>query len=122
MITKILLTLVVVIAAYLYLKRRGAQQQPESKKEDPAGQNDLPFRMIAIVFLLVSFFVTCGFFAYNWFEGRQLLEITLTTPDQSQQVYKVYKADLEERSFETIDGQIIRISAQERMQIKKLEE
>lgn len=121
MITKILLTLVVLIAAYLYLKRRGVKQS-EVRQQEPASQDDLPFRMIAIVFLLLSFVVTCGFFAYNWLDGRQMLEVTLTAPDQTEQVYKVYKADLEERSFQTVDGQIIRISAQERMQIRKLED
>ena len=121
MVTKILLTLVVLIVAYLYLKRRAAPQQTR-KQESDSSQDDLPFRMIAIVFLLVSFFVTCGFFAYNWLDGRNVLEVTLIAPDQSEQVYQVYKSDLEERSFITSDGQIIRISNQERLQIRKLEE
>lgn len=124
MITKILLTLVVIAVAFIYLKRRkGVANKPVRQVPAPTttSEADLPIKMIAIILLVASFIATAGFVSYRWYDGQRLLEVKVVEPNRSELVYRVYKADLQERSFTTTDGQIIRISAQERLEIKRLE-
>ncbi|WP_428036417.1 hypothetical protein [Amphritea sp.] len=122
MVTKVLLTLLVIVAAYLYLKRRMHHKNTQRPRADPVSANaDMPVKTIAVLFILVSFTLTVGFFLYRWVDGNQLLRITLISPQSSEPLYyQVHKSELQERSFTTTDGQIIRIGAQDRLEIKAL--
>ncbi len=122
MVTKVLLTFLVIVAAYLYLKRRMHHKNTQRPRADPVSANaDMPVKTIAVLFILVSFTLTVGFFLYRWVDGNQLLRITLISPQSSEPLYyQVHKSELQERSFTTTDGQIIRIGAQDRLEIKAL--
>jgi len=120
MVTKVLLTLLVIVVAYLYLQRRVSANKSRTRRADTERSSaGTPVRAIAIVFQLVSFTLTVGFFVYRWVDGNQLLRITLSSPQSSEPAYyQVHKSELQERSFTTTDGQIIRIGAQDRLQIE----
>ncbi|MBR9869226.1 MAG: hypothetical protein GYB20_17150 [Oceanospirillales bacterium] len=122
MVTKVLLTLLVIVVAYLYLKRRVATTKSRPRVTESKGPSaDMPVRAIAILFLLVSFTFTVGFFVYRWIDGNQLLRVTLISPQSSEPVYyQVHKSELQERTFTTTDGQIIRIGAQDRLRIEAI--
>ncbi|BBB26496.1 hypothetical protein [Amphritea japonica] len=121
MVTKIVLTLLVILAAYIYLKRRRVMTQSRVKPVEVSQASDGPFRLIAIFLLLMSLAGTSGYVIYHWIDGRQLLQVTLVSPGtEKPQLYKVYKSELNERSFTTVQGQIIRISSQDRLQIEAL--
>jgi len=122
MVTKVLLTLLVIVVAYLYLKRRVAATKSRPRVTESEHRSaDMPVRAIAILFLLVSFTLTVGFFVYRWIDGNQLLRITLISPQSSEPVYyQVHKSALQERTFTTTDGQIIRIGAQDRLEIEAI--
>ncbi|WP_299196620.1 hypothetical protein [uncultured Amphritea sp.] len=120
MVTKVLLTLLVIVLAYLYLRRRMNRNTPQRPrvKTEPVS-SDTPVKTIAILFVLVSFTLTVGFFVYRWIDGNQLLRVTLISPQSSEPLYyQVHKSELQERSFTTTDGQIIRIGGQDRLQIE----
>ncbi|RTE65644.1 hypothetical protein EH243_10225 [Amphritea opalescens] len=132
MVTKVLLTLLVLLIAYVYLKRRAllsqrvqwpsALDQSTTNSRSDRQQRD-PIKMIAVLFLLVSFLLTLGFFVYHWVDGRQLLNVTLISSQSSEPLhYQVYKAELQERSFTTTRGQVIRLGAQDRLHIEPLKE
>ena len=121
MVTKIVLTLLVILAAYLYLKRRNVVAQSRVKSVDITPAPDTPFRLIAIVLILVSLAGTLGYVVYHWIDGHQTLQVTLISPGaEKPQLYQVYKSELNERSFTTVQGQIIRIGSQDRLQIEAL--
>lgn len=122
MVTKVLLTLLVIVVAYIYLRRRvsASQSKPGPVTVTPKA-GGAPIRVVAVLFLLISFSLTLGFFVYRWIDGNQLLRITLTSPQSPGPVYyQVHKSELQERSFTTTDGQIIRISAQDRLVIESI--
>ncbi len=120
MITKVLLTLLVVALAYLYIKWRMGQNKRRPASAEPA-EGHTPVKLTALVFILVSFTLTVGFFGYRWVDGNQLLKITLISPQSSKPLhYEVRKSELHERSFTTTDGLMIRLGAQDRLQIETL--
>lgn len=120
MVTKVLLTLLVIVLAYLYLRRRmnrNTSQRPRVKAEPM--NSDTPVKTIAILFILVSFTLTVVFFVYRWVDGNQLLRVTLISPQSSEPLYyQVHKSELQERSFTTTDGQVVRIGVQDRLEIE----
>lgn len=123
MVTKVVLTLLVILAAYIYLKRRRVVSQPRLKTVDVNQASDKSFRFIAILLLLVSLAGTSGYVIYQWVDGHQLLQVTLTSPGTNEpQIYRVHKSELNERSFTTFEGQIIRIGSQDRLQIEAMPE
>ncbi|MDO6562561.1 hypothetical protein Q4488_04105 [Amphritea sp. 1_MG-2023] len=130
MVMKVLLTLLVLLIAYVYLQRRAlrpretAQMLPRERAvvdESCVVQPRNPVKLIAIMFIVVCFALTVSFFTYRWFDGHQLLQVTLISPhSDSPLYYQVRKAQLQERSFTTQAGQIIRIGDQDRLQIEPL--
>lgn len=130
MVTKVLLTLLVLLIAYVYLKRRAllSQRSRQQSTGDHAvvnrtgrGQKRDPIKVIAVLFLLLSFVLTLSFFIYRWVDDHRLLKVTLiSSPSSEPLYYQVYKADMQERSFTTTHGQIIRLGAQDRLQIETL--
>lgn len=123
MVTKVVLTLLVILAAYIYLKRRRVVSQPRVKQVAVSQETDKPFRLIAILLLVVSLTGTTGYVIYNWIDGHQLLQVTLISPGTNEShYYRVHKSELNERSFTTVEGQIIRIGSQDRLQIESIAE
>lgn len=130
MVAKVLLTLLVLLIACIYLKRRTLSRQG-SKQSNPFDHSRVnpvgirqrfdPIKVVAAVFVLVCFVLTLSVFAYHWYDGHQRLKVTLISPQSSQPLYyQVYKSALQERSFTTTTGQIIRIGSQDRLQIEPL--
>jgi len=124
MIIKLLITLLVIVGCFLYLKHRGrATNQSVSQQKSAGPQSEsLPIRLIATVLVTVSVLASVAFIGYQWMDGHTLLNVRVVTPGSgSEVVYQVYKSDLGDRSFTTVDGQTVRIAGSERMEISRAE-
>ena len=118
MVTKILITLLVIAGCYLYLKRRSssANQQRRPARESVAEQQ--PVKMVAVLLLILSVLGTLSYVGYRWYDSHTLLDVRIINPaNDSEVVYQVYKGDLDDRSFTTVQGQTVRIAASERLEI-----
>ena len=124
MITKILITLLVIAGCYLYLKRRNkVARQPVRQNVVDRSAETLSIKLIAIILLSVSVLGSASFLGYQWYDGHTLLEVRIINPGTATEVvYQVYKADLNDRSFTTVDGQSVRIAASERLEITKAQQ
>ncbi len=119
MLTKILLTALVILGCYLFIryKRSVVQQQGAATPiaEDTLSANPL-VRWFSVALLILSLTAAVGFFIYDWNDSRTLLEVQVISPHSGDKVvYQVYKGDLKERSFTTIQGQQVRIASNERL-------
>ena len=123
MVTKILITLLVIAGCYLYLKRRNSSA---SQQQRPSGETDaeqLPVKMIAVFLLVLSVMGTLSYVGYRWYDSHTLLDVRIINPaNDSEVIYQVYKGDLDNRSFTTVQGQTVRISASERLEISPAEQ
>jgi len=124
MITKILITLLVIAGCYLYLKRRNkVARQPVRQNITDSSAETLSIKLIATILLSVSVLGSASFLGYQWYDGHTLLEVRIINPGTATEVvYQVYKADLNDRSFTTVDGQSVRIAASERLEITKVQQ
>lgn len=126
MITKIILTLLVIAAGYIYLKRKSAPQSSASARQQDtvsvSASSAVPVKLIAALLIAIFSVATLSYIGYHWFDNNRVLEVRLISPGTDQHlIYEVRKGDLKERSFTTTDGQIVRIGASERLEVRATE-
>ncbi|RDE22549.1 hypothetical protein DV711_08125 [Motiliproteus coralliicola] len=122
MLTKILVTALVIFACYLFIryKRGQALPAPARPKRDSAAEQSAqkPIRMLALGLCLVSLLASGAFLGFRWWDDQRLLQVRVINADNGEVVeYQAYKGDVEGRSFITIYGQQVSIAASERMEI-----
>jgi len=129
MIGKILLTLAVIVVAYLMV-RRNSESKPDTvmsapakiaagvkrKSPDPTLHDDL--RTASYLFLFFMVVVGAALYYYRWQDDHQLITVRLYSADQADPTsYEVYKYHLAERSFTTVDGRVITVAGSDRMEV-----
>ncbi len=133
MLGKILLTIAVIVVALVYLlKRRTATQSPGRPASSAAGtasgtttgteQESRSFgadlRLGAWMFLILMLGAGATLYALRWQdENREVTVILHRDEASSPVIYRVSKKDLSERSFTTVDGVRVTVSANERMEV-----
>ena len=137
MLSKFLLTLTVIIAAFLVLRHRklsspAAAAKPRSGVDaDKASKasNILPkddslssdMRAAAYMFLVLMVGLGASLYYFRWQDAHHILTISLHRDNQSAPViYQVYKFQLQDRSFVTIDGTVVNVASSERMEVAGL--
>ena len=129
MIGKILLTLAVMAIAYLMVRQEHKGKSDKSKPApskigagdqkkppDPTLHDDL--RTASYLFLLFMIFVGGALYYYRWLDDHKLITVRLYSADQADPTsYEVYKFQLADRSFTTVDGRVITAAGSERMEI-----
>ena len=62
--------------------------------------------------------VGAALYYYRWQDDHQLITVRLYSADQAAPVsYEVYKYQLAERSFTTVDGRVITVAGSDRMEV-----
>jgi len=129
MLGKILLTLAVVITAFFYIRQRNLAESRDSdtkptpkiqKSEIPATDDALSadLRFGAYLFLALMIGLAGTLYYFRWQDDHTLLTVTLYRENQAQPIsYQVYKYQLEERSFITLDGTSVTVASSERMEV-----
>ncbi|WP_207061298.1 hypothetical protein [Motiliproteus sp. SC1-56] len=124
MLTKILLTALVIGAAYLFLRHQRLKASPSSGTDRSApatGEHSPALRRLAAGLLIVFLGLAAAFFAYRWLDDRTLLEIRIVNSVTGEVVrYQAYKGDLEGRRFVTVHGQSVSLADSERMEVQAL--
>ncbi len=138
MLGKILLTLSVIAIAYVYVRQRQLAESDEhsgnktskqiKEKKDSANAkgaksalaND--FRIAAYLFLGLMTLTGGSLYYFQWQDDHTVLTVNLHREKQRQPVsYQVYKYQLLDRSFTTIDGTVVTVAGSERMEVIGLE-
>ncbi|MGI3002688.1 hypothetical protein ACRTDJ_06300 [Shewanella algae] len=115
MLTKILLTALVLALAWAMLKRRSS---PEVRQKEIAEPLPLFKRFLVPGAVGATLILACGFFAWQWFDGYQVVSVTLVSPkEERREVYQVRKKDISANELVTVDGLRIRLSSEERLMI-----
>lgn len=143
MLGKILLTLFVIILAALYVRKRSRKERAVGRKsasenaaplKNPwqssrqAGHSsDIPetrsgtlpdYRIAAWLALCVLLALGATLYYSSWQDARSSVTVILHRGDaEAPVIYEVRKRDLGDRSFTTVDGTRVTVSASERMEI-----
>lgn len=138
MLGKILLTLAVIITAVFYIRRRDLQEaesRGSASKSKPAGQNlkaakkpavednlSADLRLGAYMFLVLMIGLGAALYYFRWQDDHSILTVTLHGDNQAESSsYQVYKYQLQNRSFTTVDGILVTVASTERMEVTGLE-
>jgi len=136
MLSKILFTLIILVTAYFFIRGRFAADNKKEKhkekqtsgqsaklvrKEQDEFSSDLRFAAYTTVVLLVS--LAGVLYYFRWQEDHEVLTITLHRENQAEPIsYRVYRFQLQDRSFVTIDGTSVTVAASERMEVLGLDQ
>ena len=130
MLSKLLITLIVIGAAVFAVKRRQLENRRPEKlavaKTTPAGAAEkaqLNKDLKVGAYLFVAFIGGIGavLYYFDWQDDHTVLTINLIRDAQTQPVtYLVYKYQLQDKSFITIDGKTVTVASNERMEIEGL--
>ncbi|BDM64704.1 hypothetical protein NFHSH190041_21560 [Shewanella sp. NFH-SH190041] len=117
MLTKFLLTLLVICLAWWFLTR-GRQPINESRSAPLlTGQAVIRrYIILAVLGIVALGGLTLG--AWHLYDSYRVMTVTITSPLDGVSVqYQVRKKDIEGERLTTLDGLQIRVSSQERMTI-----
>ena len=120
MLTKILLTALVIAGCYIFLRHKRASVQGTQTNRAVTEPTETPaaMRYLAIGLLSLSLVGGIGFVIYDWNDSRILLDVKVINPQSGEEtLYQVYKGEMAERSFETIQGQKVRTADSERLEV-----
>ncbi|MCL1065750.1 hypothetical protein L2735_02875 [Shewanella olleyana] len=121
MLTKILVTLLVIVGAFAYL--RSGRGSKVSRSEALAVESS-PFLSRAVIYAMiaVSMIASAGFWGWTWYDDNTVVEVTISSPVEAMSAsYQVRKKDIEAQRITTVDGIQIRLSNQERITVKAAE-
>lgn len=134
MLGKILLTLAVMIIAFFFVRQRDLKgkssptrkispaansNQKTSEREDNNLSADL--RLGAYMFLVLVIGLGATLYYFQWQDDHSILTVRLHSDGQNAAiVYQVYKFQLAERSFTTLDGILVTVASSERMEVEGL--
>lgn len=128
MLSKILLTLTVLVTAFFFVRQRQIADNKNSQgqattvkseqeqKERSEFKSDLRFAAYMTGVLMAGLGGTLYYF--SWQEDHEVLTVTLHRDNQTEPIsYQVYRYQLQDRSFVTIDGTTVTVAGSERMEV-----
>ncbi len=116
MLTKLLVTLLIIAGAIFYIRKPKVEQRSSSSVIEQ-GQGIL-FKYIAMAIAVVALLGSGAYWYWSWQSGNEIVHITIVSPnEENSQVYQVHKRDIGVSEITTVDGIKIRLSNQERVVI-----
>ncbi|AZG72147.1 hypothetical protein [Shewanella livingstonensis] len=122
MLTKILVTILVILGAIVYLRRGRGHKVNRITEMANTQKSPLFSRVIIYTMIAVSMLASAGYWGWSWYDDNTVVEVTITSPIEAMtDSYKVRKKDIEAQQITTVDGIQIRLSNQERLTVKAVE-
>lgn len=134
MLGKILLTLTVMIIAFFFVRQRDMKEKsspsrntlPSKKAQDKAVEQEnhtlsADLRLGAYMFLALVIGLGATLYYFQWQDDHSILTVRLHSDGQTEAImYQVYKFQMAERSFTTLDGILVTVASSERMEVEGL--
>ncbi|GIU18355.1 hypothetical protein TUM4261_39060 [Shewanella sp. c952] len=113
MLTKILVTILVIAGAMFYIRQ--SKVSPAKERTQDMGRGIIiRFALYAIVSL--SLLASAGYWYWDWQDGNKVVSVTIVSPmSDDSVVYQVRKKNITNNEITTVDGIRVRLSNQERI-------
>lgn len=121
MITKILFTALIIIAALTFMRHKGSQgRRQEIERQAQKEESRKTAMFVAVAFVSLTLAVSGGLYYSHWKEAHRIFSIQVINSNTgNEQTYHVYQSDINGRRFRTIDGRLINLSDVERMEVQE---
>lgn len=118
MLTKILVTALVIVAVITFYRFKNATRPGIAAKRAAASlpANNRFGRMMAYGFAGFLVLASVGWYGLHWMEQHRVITIRVIG-DAGTTVYKAYNKDLKGSQFQTIDGKTVILGQNERVEI-----
>ncbi|MCL1049168.1 hypothetical protein L2755_05960 [Shewanella abyssi] len=115
MLTKILVTLLVIAGAIFYIRQSKVSRTKERTQDMGKG---MIIRFSLYITLSISLLASAGYWYWDWQDGNKVVSVTIVSPVSNDTVvYQVRKKHIANNEIITIDGIRVRLSNQERITI-----
>jgi len=124
MLTKLLLTIGVIVAVVLIFRTRrpAPTQQPTQQTTASARPALSPTRLTAWILITVIVAITLAATAWQWFQTEEVMTVRVINSNTGDSVnYQVYRDAVGVRTFKTTDGRTITVAEVERMEISPVD-
>ena len=122
MLTKILYTIAVTVAVYLFYRSRGRRAAAPPQQRQAPPESTISPHLIAYSFLGVLALVSAALFYVNWSDNHSVIEIRVTNSRTGGTTsYQAQKMTIQGRSFETLDGRAVTLGADDRIEMLEAE-
>ncbi|MBK1647717.1 hypothetical protein [Rhabdochromatium marinum] len=116
MLTKLLLTVAVVLAAYTVLR---ARRTTSDARAAPAAGSGIPWGVVRLgAYGLIGVILLASAWSvyHQWQRGREVLEVQVVNPATgASDHYQARRSEIKGRVFRTLNGQQVRIAEFERL-------
>lgn len=127
MFGKLLVTVAVILGAFFVLRQRTLDERENSKQPPSSSEHardefssEMRFAAYMTVVLMVGLGATLYYF--RWQDDHTILTVTLHRESAATPIsYQVYKYQLQDHSFVTIEGTSVTVASNERMEILGLD-
>ena len=134
MLGKILLTITVMVIAFFFVRQRDIKEKsgpvrktlPQKKSHEKAVEQEdhnlsADLRFGAYMFLALVIGLGATLYYFQWQDDHSILTVRLHSDGQTEAImYQVYKFQMAERSFTTLDGILVTVASSERMEVEGL--
>jgi ABC-type Fe3+ transport system permease subunit len=124
MITKLLFTLLIIIAALITIRYRNSRRQHAAQHDDERRAQQAAERRhawrVAVALVTLMVLTSAGIYYSHWKAQHRLVTVrVINSLTGGEQSYRLYQGDLDGRSFRTTDGRLISLSDSERMEVRE---
>jgi hypothetical protein len=125
MFTKLLLTLFVIVVAWLVIsnrQRRMAMVASEPHRTRPAVKPAVSWRWGVYLFLILMVLGSALFLYLEWKDSYRVVSVqVIDTQSGKRAFYTARRMDVDERHFVTLDGREVSVADTERIELKSVD-
>ena len=116
MIKKILFTVLVAVGVFFFYKLKN--REPEHTDKNPThAEGKFSTQLVAYVIVGFMLLFSAIFFTLNWLDDNSMITVRVVNSQNNTTEYQIKKNELKGRSFKTVDGRIIELGENERLEI-----
>ena len=119
MITKILLTAFIILAALTFIRYKNSQSRvQEQVRQAELAADRRTAMLVAIALVVLTLMVSGGIYYWHWQDEHRIFTVQVINSHTGlEQSYHVYQSEIDGRRFRTTEGRLINLSDSERMEV-----
>lgn len=118
MLTKVLFTLIVIVAvALIFRQKTESRSGVKKEKQARASEGGVQSKTVVYAILGLIIAVSALLFVLHWQDQHQIVNIEVTDSSGETVSYQAYKKSIEGRSFVTLDGREVTLGDNDRVEM-----